>query len=111
MKNSTRKEIERLEGLEEVRMLQDNTEKAAYILRYYSLDCKIHNKDIETYFNISNTALRKRLWSNILGYKSHGKDKPKYLPPFLEHSLLDLVIKCKNEMKCLTKDELLKEVL
>ena len=72
---------------------------------------KFKKKEILTRFNISSSALKKRLWSNILGYTYHGKDKPKYLPPVLEFSLLDLVIKCREEMKCLTKDELLKEVL
>ena len=41
MKNSIKKIFERLEGLEEVKTLQDNTEKTAHILRFYSLDYKI----------------------------------------------------------------------
>ena len=111
MENTVKNKIQHLEGLAEVRSLQDNIEKAVHIVRYYSLESKIRKNDIVKYFNISSSRLRKRLWSHILGYTEHTIEKPKYIPPFLELGLVDLVQKCRDEMKCLTKEELIKEVL
>ncbi len=99
-------ELKRLAALSEIRAAGDDLDKAVCILRTYVGEVKLTKRGICSYFSVSRMALRRRLWSILLGYNQHVKSKNRYLSTKWELHLSDLIDSSRNSGNSVTIDEL-----
>ena len=67
---------------------------------------KITRYHLKEFFGISQDTLQNRVWSTLLGYTEHSKDKPRYLAPVWEEYLSDLMDFSKKNLQTIGIEEL-----
>ena len=98
-------EIGKLKVLQEVRTIEDDLDKAVYILRNYDGEVNLTQRGISDFFGLKHKQIKRRLWSTLLGYIEHGGDKPRYLAPIHETHLAELCDFKSKKMDSVTLEE------
>ena len=95
----------------EMRVLNDDADKAVHVLLNYTGNVYLSQTSICDYFNISRNTLKKRLWSTLLGHTDHSVKNPRYLALCHEQDLYNIT-KIRGEKRdSVTDDELLEIVV
>jgi len=94
---SAEERLSRLKGLQQFRYLSDDVTRGAFILLHYCGEIEISVRQISRSFHISR-SLQRRVKSILEGHTDHSLKKTRYLSPFHEARLAEL-IKCREDKR------------
>jgi len=104
-------ELGRIKSLQQVRALKDDIGRAVFVLLYYCGDLKFSLRNLCSYFKISRPSLKCRLLSIFMGYTDHDINKQRYLAPFHEECLAEILKQRHDCLESVPREEVLLMVL
>lgn len=103
---STEDRLRRLLAQSDLRECCDETDKGVILFKKYSNVENLSLHEISNFFNISRTAIPKRLWSQLLGHTTHENSNPRLLASIHEQALTKEIEERNVQLDSITETEL-----